>query len=505
MKIYPQITQLAVWFRGSPESLWRGLQPAEFPSAWNEEYAQAIAANPSLKKDPDAPSMFAIGKIVNAFRKALDETGHPGVTLAAGSWRFAFLSAANIFMPPNVALIALDYGYEFPSDPVQERLRTVGRQRPVVPIVWAQHDDREYAGRSYVPFAGLGSMLRWSNSAGFGVIHWTTRPLDLFFKNVAGQVWMASKNESLNVTASAMALRIFGSKAQTLGERYLYDWALDAPAFGRETTDRFIDQILDEDIALRGGQARARLLNQIKTLASDAVSLDRIGYFEDCERYVQGFYQAQAALQKSVAALKAGDTALARREISAASPESAIEQYARTIRHGVTSPGEKGILISMNLRWLPYFEAQRQVLGLKPLRVEFAPTFHESLAQGVGRYTFDFGDHKEIIEVLGSSELGVEVRDFEAGAKCPSGIEIHSSQAFAIGGLAGTDLPAGKYRMELNLSEPAMVEVGPEGAPRKATSTSEIEVRASNGKIRFSIAPVAEPVRVCGLTVHAAS
>jgi hypothetical protein len=502
MKVYPQITQLAVWFRGSPETLWRGLQPREFPAGWNEEYTKAVAANPSLRKDPDAPSMFAIGKIVKAFRKALDETGHPGVTLAAGSWRFAFLSAANILMPPNVALIPLDYGYEFPSDPVQERLRVVGRQRPVVPILWAQHDDREYSGRSYVPFAGLGSMLRWSNSGGYGVIHWTTRPLDLFFKSVADQVWTASENESLDVTASTMAGRTFGLKAQELGERYLYAWAYDAPAFGRETTDRFIDQLVDADNAIRGEKARVDLLKQMKALAADATAQDWIGYFEDWERYVLGVYQTQAAFQKSVAALKAGDTALARREISAASPESVIEQYARTIRHGVTSQGEKGVLISMNLRWLPYIEAQRQVLGLEPLRVKFAPTFHEPLAQGGGRYTFDFDATKHIIEVVGSSELGVDVQEFEAGANCPIGIEIHSPQALAIGGLAGTDLPAGAYRMKLTIPEEAMAEVESGGGRHPVTSTSEIEVQASDGKIRFTISPVRGSVRVCGLTLN---
>jgi hypothetical protein len=502
MKLYPEITQLAVWFRGGLNSPWRELQPEEFPAAWREEYRTALEANPRLKSDPEAPGIFAISKIAKAFRKALDETGHGSVTLAAGSWRFTYLPSADVFMPANVALMPLDYDYAFPSDPVQESLRLIGRHRPVVPIVWAQHDDREYAGRSYTPFAGFGSLLRWSNSAGYGVIHWTTRPLDLYFKNVADQVWAGSENEPLDVTTSEMAKRTFGIKAQEFGKRYLLDWIYDAPAFGRETSDRFIDQIMDVDNKMRGGKARLKLLERMRPLTADAKALDWIGYLEDWESYAQGVYQAQSALQDSVAAFNAGNVGLARREIAAASPESVIEQYARTIRHGVTSAGEEGILITLNLRWFPYFEAQRQAVGLEPLRVEFAPTFHEPLAQGAGHYTFDFDASKQVIEVLGSSELGVGVQQFEAGAKCPRGIEVRSPVTLAISGLAGTRLPAGAYRLRLGMPEAAQVEVESGGSHQAATSASEIEVRASNGKVRFTLSPVSGSTRVCSLTLE---
>jgi hypothetical protein len=35
--------------------------------------------------------------------------------------------------------------FQFASDPVQEAIRPVSRHRPVIPIVWAQHDDRSFA------------------------------------------------------------------------------------------------------------------------------------------------------------------------------------------------------------------------------------------------------------------------------------------------------------------------------------------------------------------------
>jgi hypothetical protein len=374
----------------------------------------------------------------------------------------------------------------------------------MVPIVWAQHDDREFSGRSYTPFAGFGSMLRWSNSAGYGVIHWTTRPLDLYFKSVADQVWNSTENEALDVTASEMAKRTFGPRAQGLGERYLFAWIYDAPAFGRETTDSFIDQTLDLNNETHGAKARLELLAQMRPLAQDAPSRDWIGYFEEWEHFAQSFFQSQSALQNSVAAFHAGNISQARREIAAASPESVIEQYARTIRHGATSSGEKGVLISLNLRWLPYFEAQRQAVGLEPLRVEFAPTNHEPLAQGSGHFSFDFDASKRVIEVLGSSELGIGVQQFEAGAKCRSGIsgiEVGSLVTLAVGGLAGTRLPPGTYRMSLDMPEAAQVEVESGGSRQAATAASEIEVRVSDGKVRLILSPVSESTRVCGLTL----
>ena len=505
MKLYPEITQLAVWFRGGLNSPWREIVPADFPVAWRSEYEKALVANPRLKNDPEAPSMFAIGKIAKAFRRALDEGGQVGVTMTAGSWRFSYLPSADVFMPAGVGLMPLDYDYAFPSDPVQESLREIGRHRAVIPIVWAQHDDREYAGRSYTPFAGLGAMLRWSNSAGYGVIHWTTRPLDLFFKNVADQVWTASENETLEVTAAELAKRTFGMRAQELGRQYLLNWIYNGPAFGEETSEKFINRnhVLDAENEAVGAKARLGLLERMRPLVQDATGREWVAYFEDWEHYAEGVYAAQSALQRSEAALAAGDRATARQEIATARPESAIEDYARAIRHGQTSRGEKGILITLNLRWLPYFEAQRQALGLEPLQVDFAPTSHEPLAQGSGHYSFDFDATHKVIEVVGSAELGVEVHSFDGRTGCASGIEVDGPVKLEIGGLAGTRLASGAYRMRLNMPGADRVEIESGSARQEITSVTEVEVQASEGKVHFELAPLAGRARVCGLSLQA--
>jgi len=494
MRLYPQISQLAVWFRGGLNSPWRALAPEDFPVAWRAEWAQELKAHPHLRRDPEAPSMFAIGKIVRAFRRALDETGHADVTMTAGSWRFNYLPAADAFMPHNVGLMPLDYDYAFASDPAQETLREVGHHRPVVPIVWAQHDDREYAGRSYTPIAGLGSLVRWSNAAGIGIIHWTTRPLDLFFANVADQVWTATENESLDRTTATMARDLFGQKAAELGHAYLLDWIYDAPAFGEETTDRFVNRnhVFDENNERAGAEKRLALLKKMKPLVACAEAREWIGYYEDWEHYAGGVYHAQAALQRSVAALEAGDKETARREIAAAEPERAVETYASAIGHGETSRGELGLLVSLNLRWLPVFEAQRQALGLEPLHIVFGATKHEPLAQGAGHYTYMFTREHKVMEVAGEAELGVELKQLQGVEGAIGSVVVDHPVRLSLAGLAGTPLN-GVWKVVLSLEAGAKVRVEAGGVTRIVAAATPFDVAATDGRIQFTVAPVAQP------------
>jgi hypothetical protein len=497
MQLYPEITTVALWFRGDLTSTWRSLKPDEFPEAWRSEYEQALERDPVLKQDPQAPGLFALGKVGAAFRKALNETGHKNIVLAAGSWRFAFLQSADAFMPRDTVLMPLDYNYEYQSDPSQEAIRKAARNRPVYPILWAQHDDREYAGRSYTPFAGLASTLQWGDNSGYGVIHWTTRPLDFYFKNVADQVWTASKNETLESTAAMLAARTFGTQAQAVGTEYLMDWIHDAPAFGRETSDFFIDQTLDLHNATRGTIARLALLARMEPMIHDNAAVERLHYYQDWERYVEDFYEAQDALQSSEAASKAGDTALARREILRASPETAIEQYAKTIHHGGANLGEKGILVSMNLRWLPYFAAQRQALGIEAATFLFKPTVQEPLAQMPGAYTFSFDTSHRIMQVLGEAELGTPVARQSDSSQCAGGMSLEKKTPIDILGFAGTRLPAGTYDVVIHSSPNSQVLVEANG--RQATP-SPVHVEARDGSLHLMLSSSQSAVSVCGVT-----
>src|SRR5204863_4383482 len=193
----------------------------------------------------------------------------------------------------------------------------------------------------YMPFPGFASMLRRTSSTGFGIIHWTTRPLDLYFKSLAEQVWHAGENDQLEATCERMAERTFGRAARERGKRYLLTWIQDAPMFGRETRDWFIDQRIDEAPVLEGCRRRLELLDRVKPLAASPQAAAWVNYFQDWERFAIEFHRVQAAWQRSVDALQNGSIDQARRELADASPNAVMEQYARTIAHGGASRGEK--------------------------------------------------------------------------------------------------------------------------------------------------------------------
>ncbi|MBI4892158.1 MAG: hypothetical protein HY821_16140, partial [Acidobacteria bacterium] len=163
---YPQITRLAIWFRNSATP-WTAILLDEFPVSWKREFTGDAA---------DA-SMFAIGKLVSAYGRALRETGHIGVELAAGSWRLSFLKSADRYLPREATLMPLDWSTVFDTAAGQRALREVRSGRRLIPIVWAHHDDRTYIGRPYTPYVNFSSLVKSAGGRGFGIIHWTTRPL----------------------------------------------------------------------------------------------------------------------------------------------------------------------------------------------------------------------------------------------------------------------------------------------------------------------------------------
>jgi hypothetical protein len=499
---YPEITQIAIWFRGGRNSPWREAKREDFPPSWQEQYDRALQSKPALDTDPEAPSMFAIGKIGTTFRAILNETGHAKVTLGAGSWRFEYVRAADAFMPPDVALIPLDYDYAFLSDSVQEAIRSASGHRPVVPIVWAHHDDRSYAGRSYTPFAGFASILRRSSTAGYGIIHWTTRPLDLYFKSLADQVWSASENEQLATTCERMAEHTFGTEARESGKEYLLNWIQDAPLFGRETTDRFIDQAVNETFALEGSRRRLQLLATVKAHAKSPQASTWVSYYQDWEQYVIAFHKAQSAWQRSVAASENGNIEQARHELAAVSPDGVMDQYARTISHGGASRGEKGILISMNLRWLPYFLSQRQALGMEPLRIRFAPTAPELLAQAQGKNTFSFDSGHRLWQVLGAAETGAEVLPVRDRPGCSGGLKVDHPISISIRLLGGQPLPVGEHQLKLEMSTGSAVEIISGAVYRVTADKDVVTIPVTSGRLDFTLRPVNGEASVCGMVLN---
>jgi hypothetical protein len=100
--------------------------------------------------------------------------------------------------------------------------------------------------------------------------------------------------------------------------------------------------------------------------------------------------------------------AAARKAVSDARPEEAIRLYARAVSHPPVNRGEFTLVISLNLHWRPCFVAEREALGIVPVRIRFQPTQHETLAQGAGRNTFYFDNQGRLWKAFGEKGTGFQ-------------------------------------------------------------------------------------------------
>ena len=459
---YPQIDQLILWVRqsGTP-----GLEVTSqnMPQSWLSAYQHALHSGSRLRDDGKSASFYALSRIVQATRTVLDQQGHGAVKLGIGSWRFGYLDAADRFMPPQVSFFSLDSGEQFADPKFVETNKPIFGRRSVFPIFWVQDDDRAYLGVPYAPVANLTSVLHDGDAAGFGIVQWMTHPFDFYFRNMADQSWQQTSDQNMKATLDRFGEILIGGGQGAAFSDYLNDWWTDGPRFGRETSDRLIDQPLDAAAEAAKAQPRLAVLNQISEQGLSPQAKAQFDYYKSFEAFTSRFFQSQAALDKSIVLLKQGDLDGARKALKDADPEAVIELYSQSLRGLGLTRGEQGFLISLNLRWLPEFIYQRQALGLEPIRVAFAPTQHDALAQGQGKNTFRFDDHKNLWVVLGSEETKAAAYALPLGnavhpGKDPStdNLELcHAGVRFSRGyTYTSTRLPAGHYRVRLIAMDP---------------------------------------------------
>jgi hypothetical protein len=129
-------------------------------------------------------------------------------------------------------------------------------------------------------------------------------------------------------------------------------------------------------------------------------------------------------------------------------PERAIEEYVRAAKRGGITRGEQALVVSLNLRWLPYFTSVRQATGIEPVGIKFGPTHHEPLAQGAGTNTFFFDADGAIWRTLGEKETGFPSFTALKDEMCASGILVDKPLPLKLTGIMGDALPPGKYRAE---------------------------------------------------------
>ena len=125
------------------------------------------------------------------------------------------------------------------------------------------------------------------------------------------------------------------------------------------------------------------------------------------EQMVISFFNNHNKGYKAFQLLKGGNWEEALPLVQSLNPEETIRIYAQTISDYGATRGEEGILVSLNLRWLPDFYDLKQRAGLMPVLINFGPTLHDPLAQGAGHYTFFIDKEKNLWVTLGEKELGI--------------------------------------------------------------------------------------------------
>lgn len=413
---YPQISTITVWVRHE-RSLWRdNISPEQFPESWQIEWREIVTKHPEIEKDIHGPSTFALSKIVLAYQKTLQEIKREDVSLAFGSWKWSFLASAAILMPENCTLIPLDYNIDIDSKESQKVLSSIGRMRKLIPIVWAQHDDHRYMGKPYTPYANFNSLLKERNAAGFGIIHWTTRPLDLFFKSLADQVWNLSENKNLASTLTDYSQTIFGHQQAALNE-YLTEWICKGPMFGRETTDHFYDvgkQIVGEkyeptEVAIERIKSRITILNGVDRSKLSEQGMKMINYYSAMEQFYLNLFQNQDKFYKAYDLIERQNIDSAKIVLQTTSPEKTIELYSKASAILPMTSGEKALIISMGTRWLPDFVNLKQRAGMADICYKFEATQHDTLAQQPGASTYFIDKENTLWSCLGKKELGTGV------------------------------------------------------------------------------------------------
>jgi len=263
---YPEISMLAAWIRNpyirmnSPVSIWFNFDSNQLPETWQKEYFEILKQHPELKDEHPFPGLYGISKVLEAYREILDEL-RPDVELTLGSWRYNICKYADPFIPDYCGLMPLDYDIVLGTPGILEELEEVGANRKLYPIAWAHHDDHRYLGRPYKTWENFADKLDQISAPGFGIIHWMTHPLDLYFTNSVNQVWQNSRNEGLDESIDNYAKSLLNNKDDNL-LLYFQSWFTEAPMFGRETSQDFIP--VKEDYQLDGYGSALEVVEKTK-------------------------------------------------------------------------------------------------------------------------------------------------------------------------------------------------------------------------------------------------
>ena len=461
MSDYPHIAKLALWVRWSHDvTPWRSIRKGHLPAKWQKEYYEMLAREWEVLDDNRSVSTFAIAKIIQAYQKALNELGLQHVELLYGSWGWDDMVPSNHIIPKETGFIPLDWWINFEYEASRKKLERIGQTRKLIPIIWAHHDDHRYMGRPYTPYDDFADLLHDRSASGFGIIHWTTFPLDMYFSSLSRQVWNRSKNEKLPATISAFTEKHWGIKSSSLND-YFYAWITQAPMFGRETSDHFMDiggskagrdEFENPDTIIHKALNRLDILQKI-----DISQINRnrnlLEYFKEMELFYIDFFRNHQHFNRAFDALEDNNLNDARKEMLQTKCWEVIESFAKIMQKGPATQSEKCLVFSMGTRLLPDYVNMEQRLMMQPVRYRFAETQHDSLAQSQGRYTWYMDDEKTLWRTLGKKELGMEndtqmiATNEYIATDIPIILELTT--------ISGNNLPSGTYSIMLECDSPS--------------------------------------------------
>ncbi len=467
LKLYPQVDKFVLW-RRALGSVWDELKYGEMPKEWQKEYLAEVSKNPQIEKMKQAAGAFAQSKLAYAYRKAFTELKRDDVAVAYGTWQWAFLQAMNEFYPDFSNIYILDSEIirgkmHLHNQSMIDDIAKWSKPDKIIPIIWPHHDDGAYIGAPLPSFENFNNTLKQIKSDGFGVIHWMTRPFDIFFLHHSNQVMSSTENQSIEKTIDFYSENWFGEANSKVMASYMKLFVNDMPVFGRETGSYFIDErhykkFDNVEKVIEQCEQRLGLLSKIniEELTEDAKK--NYLFFVNYEKFVTQFYKQQALFISFNEKFKNKDFNAARDIANQFQPKAVLEQYAKTIQFGQITAGEQGLLFSMGLRWLPHFLSMKQLVQEEDIRINFSNTSHEELAQMAGAKTYFIDANNNYWKVLGQKETGKTVvtnsiESTEYGELFEKGILLDSITEVNLNPFSGKEkLIEGEYNLKLLLA-----------------------------------------------------
>jgi len=510
LEMYPQIDQLSVWHRrpgttAGLGSIWMSFPYEKFPEDWKNEYKKKLKNNPEIEDNLMASGTFAYGKLIAALQKARDEI-KPDLVISSGSWRFQYIPYADAMYPEDVPLVPLDQEVVFDTPESEQILANAGKNREMYPVIWAHHDDHRYIGRPYTPWENLSDRLKATNSQGFGIIHWTTHPLDLYFTSSARQVWKNSENEPLETTVQNYVNTRFNGNNEQI-KNYFYEWITTGPMFGRETSNHFVDLGKQKhglepwgEMAKKAKE-RLAMLDEIPLVAEN----EYLQYQKAMEEFYFSFFENQEWFVEAYQLAGEEKITEAIEVIQQASPDETIQKYTDATKIIGFTPGEKALVFSMNTRWKADFINLRQRLGIEPVRYKFSPTQHDPLAQAPGSYTYRIDQQGNWWRSLWEHELNACC--FSEDANQPA-FRVEENFEMNLTTMHGQALAPGTYELRLDYQADESFAISVSGNQNKLAAADfpggskqgSLTFTTGNETVKLNIQP-REKLEVYGLSL----